>query len=193
MILLATLPIVAFGAMFEQQIKTSLRSLYVVSAALIGLALLLAAVEMLALWRRRKALPPRGLDEVGWGDAAAIGLAQALSLVPGASRSGVTITGGMLRNLDRATAARFSFLLSLPAVFAAGVHQLVGAWSDLTRSPDSVATLLAATLVSGVVGYASIVFLLGYLKRHTTWAFIVYRLLLGGLLLVLLQRGVLEP
>jgi undecaprenyl-diphosphatase len=193
MILLATLPIVAFGALFEQQIKTSLRSLYVVSAALIGLALLLAAVELLALWRRRQALPPRGLDEVGWGDAAAIGLAQALSLVPGASRSGVTITGGMLRNLDRATAARFSFLLSLPAVFAAGMHQLVGAWSDLTRSPESVATLLAATFVSGAVGYASIVFLLGYLKRHTTWAFIVYRLLLGGLLLVLLQRGVLEP
>lgn len=193
MIVLGTLPIVVAGLLFRRQIETSLRSLYVVSGTLIGLALLLAAVEILMAWRQRAAQRSRGLDEVGWSDAAAVGLAQALALVPGASRSGVTLTGGMLVNLERATAARFSFLLSLPAILAAGVFQLVDQWDHLAATGSATLALVVATVAAGVVGYASIVFLLGYLKRHSTWVFIAYRLLLGGALLVLLEQGLLQP
>jgi undecaprenyl-diphosphatase len=105
----------------------------------------------------------------------------------------VTISGGLFCGLGRETAARFSFLLSLPAVFAAGVLELYHEREHLLGSQSDATALLVATVVSGVVGYASIAFLLGYLKSHSTWLFIIYRLLLGGALLVLLAKGVLAP
>jgi undecaprenyl-diphosphatase len=191
MIVVGTVPIVVFGLLLEKQIKGPLRSLYVIAGAAVGLALVLAVAE----WRER-VLQRRGrlkdLEEIGWGDALLVGFAQVVAVVPGASRSGVTITGGLFAGLSRPTAARFSFLLSLPSVFGAGVHQLWKERHELLQTQESVANLVIATVVSGVVGYAAIAFLLHYLRTHTTWVFIGYRLALGAALLVLLRQGVLE-
>src|SRR5262249_27952872 len=109
--------------------------------------------------------------------------------IPGASRSGVTITGGLFRNMTRETAARFSFLLSLPAVFAAGVKELIDERKELLASHEDVLNLVVAIVISGLVGYASIAWLIGYLKKHTTYIFIGYRIGLGGLLIALLLAG----
>jgi len=185
MIAVGTIPVVIFGWLFKHDIETSLRSLYVIAGAMIGLALVLAVAEWLE--SRRKAL--RGLEQAGWADAVVVGFAQAVALIPGSSRSGCTITGALFMGLNRETAARFSFLLSLPAVFAAGIYELIKTRHELLATQEHVHDLVAATVVSFVVGYASIAFLLGYLKRHTTWLFIIYRLALGGLLLALLFAG----
>lgn len=133
------------------------------------------------------------MEQIGWKEALLIGLAQSIALIPGSSRSGVTITGGLFLNLSRETAARFSFLLSLPAVFAAGIFQLYKTWDIITASPGNIMNLAAATFTSAVVGYLSIAFLLSYLKKHTTTIFIIYRLLAGILLLLLLSTGTLLP
>ncbi len=186
MIAVGTIPIVVFGLLFQHAIETSFRSLWIISASLIGLALALWLAERVATKRR-------GLEEVGWGDAIVIGLVQALALVPGASRSGVTITGGLFRGLTRETAARFSFLLSLPAVTAAGIYELIHARQELTASQADLLNLVLATVVSALSGYAAIAFLISYLKRHNTYLFVVYRLVLGILLVGLLASGRLAP
>ena len=120
MIALGTVPVVVLGLLFKEQIETTLTSLYVIAGAMIGLAFVLALAEWLT--RRRAAL--RGMERVGWWDAVVVGFAQAVALIPGSSRSGCTIAGGLFMGFDRATAARFSFLLSLPAVLAAGIFEL---------------------------------------------------------------------
>jgi len=189
MIAAGTVPVVVLGLLFKHHIESTLRSLYVITFAMIGLALVLALAEWFE--SRRKAL--RGMGEVGWLDAIVVGCAQAVALIPGASRSGCTITGALFMGLNRETAARFSFLLSMPAVFAAGLFELIKARHELLNTQSNVVGLIAATVVSFVVGYASIAFLLGYLKKHTMWVFIVYRLLLGAALLGLLSAGKLHP
>ncbi len=193
MMIFATIPIVVCGVLFKEPIETSLRSLYVVAGAMIGLAIVLAAAEALVRRRVRRGIPQKHLEDVTWFDAVVTGLAQALALVPGSSRSGVTITAGLFDGLSREAAARFSFLLSLPAVLAAGLFQLYKAREALLGTSEGVISLSAATVVSGIVGYASIAFLLSYLKTHSTFVFIAYRLLLGGLILGLLYNGTLSP
>jgi undecaprenyl-diphosphatase len=193
MIAVGTLPIVGFGLLLRRYIKEHFRSLYVIAAALIVLALLLWLAEILSARQRRLQRTETELEQIGWWEALTVGFAQALSLVPGASRSGVTITGGLFAGLSRATAARYSFLLSLPAVFGAGLYELIKDRHELLQSQESVVNLLIATVVSGVVGYASIAFLIHYLRTRTTAIFIVYRIALGATLLVLLWRGVLTP
>lgn len=193
MIAVGTVPVVVCGLLFEDRIEKQWRSLYVISAAAIGLALMLLAAEWLLQRRQRARQKLRGNADLGWRDAVVVGLAQAAALIPGASRSGVTITGGLFLGLTRDTAARFSFLLSLPAVFAAGVYKLYTHRQALLGSQAEVLNLVTATAVAGVVGYASIAFLLGFLKSHTTYVFIIYRLILGAVLLALLYRGILQP
>jgi undecaprenyl-diphosphatase len=193
MIALGTIPIVVFGLAFKKQIETSLRSLYVISASAIVLALVLLLAEQLVRWRERWKYREKTFADLGWWDTLAVGFAQAVALIPGASRSGVTITGGLFVGMSRETAARYSFLLSLPAVFGAGVLELYKERHELLGSQSAAVNLIAATVISGIVGYATIAFLLAYLKRHTTYVFIVYRLLLGGLLLALLFSGRLQP
>ncbi len=191
-IILGTVPVVAAGLCFEHAIKTHLRSLYVIAGAAIGFALVLLAAEVWTRLRRQRHLPQKDMADLNRADALVVGFAQAFAIIPGASRSGVTITGGLLVGLARPEAARFSFLLSLPAVFGAGLHQLYQERAELLGSQGAVVNLVLATVVSGVVGYATIAFLLRYLKTHSTYLFIAYRLLLGGLLLTLLARGTLE-
>jgi undecaprenyl-diphosphatase len=129
------------------------------------------------------------MDKLSLKEVLFVGFAQAVALIPGSSRSGTTITGGLLVGMNRETAARFSFLLSLPSVLAAGVYEMIQERHELLSSDVGALNLIVATIVSGIVGYASIAFLLNYLKNHTTYIFIIYRLLLGFLLLFLLSTN----
>lgn len=189
MIVVGTLPIIVCGVLFQGQIKTTLRSLYVMSAALAGVALLLALAEWAVRRRRAAGVAGRDVDRVGWLDAIVVGFAQAAALVPGTSRSGATILGGLLCGLTREAAARFSFLLSIPSILAAGIYELIDARHELLASPDQAAQLIVALVITAVVGYATIPWLLAYLRKRTMLVFIVYRLLLAGLLVALLVTG----
>jgi undecaprenyl-diphosphatase len=193
MIAAGTLPIVFFGLLFKHQIETVLRSLYYVSASMIGLALVLVVAEKHTANRTRDGRRGKSINELSWTDAVIIGFAQAMALIPGSSRSGVTITGGLFRNLDRETAARFSFLLSLPSVFAAGMLELYQTRHEIMASTHEMINLAAATVAAFIFGYLSIAFLLNYLKRHNTGIFIAYRLVLGSGLVILLSTGRLMP
>jgi undecaprenyl-diphosphatase len=183
LIVLGTLPIVAVGFAARHLIRGEARRLEVVTAALLFTTFLMAAAEWFA-WRRsrRGEIGRDGLERVTLADGLAMGLAQVLALVPGTSRSGVTISSGMATGLDRRTAARFSFLLSLPAVAAAG---LLEAWQQreaIFGSPEAITTALLGTLSAAVVGYLAIRWLLRVLTSHTLWPFIIYRLALAALL-----------
>ncbi|MBL9039082.1 MAG: undecaprenyl-diphosphatase UppP [Archangium sp.] len=180
-----TLPIGVLGLLFKRTIETSARSLYVIAASLIVLAIVLFIVE-------RRAKFTRPLSEVTLRDGVIIGLWQALALIPGSSRSGTTLTGGLSLGFTREAAARCSFLLSIPATTLAGLLKL----KDVIREPDaaSSAGLLAlGTAVAFVTGLAAIWGLLRYLRTRSTLVFIAYRVLLGLSLFVLLGAGVLQP
>ncbi|NTV99192.1 MAG: undecaprenyl-diphosphatase UppP [Chlorobiaceae bacterium] len=193
MIAAGTVPIVVFGLLFKSQIETTLRSLYWISGALIILGLVLTLAELKIKLRLERNLPLKTMQEIGWKETFIVGFAQCVALIPGSSRSGVTITGGLLANLDRSTAARFSFLLSLPSVFAAALLEFYHNWQGLLSSPASGLNLAVATLAAGISGYAAIAFLINYLKRHTTTIFIVYRIIAGTVILFLLSAGLLKP
>ncbi|MCS7012834.1 MAG: undecaprenyl-diphosphatase UppP [Chloroherpetonaceae bacterium] len=189
MIVAGTLPIVVAGVLFKQAIETTLRSLYVIAAAMIGLALLLTLAEYQLQQRLMRKEKLKSIADISWFESLTVGFAQCLALIPGASRSGVTITSGLLLGLEREAAARFSFLLSLPSVFAAGIFQLIKSREALLASQEHVLALLTATLVSGVVGYASIALLLGYLRKNSTAIFIIYRIAVGAGILALVLSG----
>jgi undecaprenyl-diphosphatase len=193
MMILATVPIVISGLLLKTYIETSFRSLYVIAFTLIALALLLMLAEFFVKVRVEKGEKQKELTDLSWLEAIVVGLAQCVALIPGASRSGVTITGGLFLGMTRETAARFSFLLSLPSIFAAGIYQLIKAREALFATSEGILNLTIATLVSGIVGYYSIAFLLNYLKKNSTYLFIAYRIALGLLLLVLLFNGTLNP
>jgi undecaprenyl-diphosphatase len=180
---------VVIGVLFKEPIETTLRSLYVISASLAAVALLLAIVEWHVRRRAEAGISGRSVNAVGWRDAIVIGFAQAAALVPGTSRSGATILGGLVCGLTRESAAQFSFLLSIPSIFAAGVFQSWKARLQLFASADDAAKLGVALIVTAVVGYATIPWLLGFLRKRTTFVFIVYRLLLAALLVYMIVSG----
>jgi undecaprenyl-diphosphatase len=147
------------------------------------------------MWARRRAnagWPGRPEVDITWWDAISIGCFQALALIPGASRSGVTITAGLFAGLSRPAAARFSFLLSLPSILGAGLKEMYDDRSKLFGSETDVVNLVVGAAVAGVVGYLSIAWLLGYLKRHATYGFVVYRLILAAAILGLLAADVIR-
>jgi undecaprenyl-diphosphatase len=189
LVVVGTIPIVVIGLLFRHQIKSELRSLYVVASAVGGVAVLLAIAELIVRRREAAGVHGREMAEAGWRDATVVGFAQAVALVPGSSRSGSTILGGLMSGLTREAAARFSFLLSIPSVFAAGVFELVEARNELFSSSQDAVKLVVAIVIAGVVGYATIPWLLSYLRRRTMFVFIVYRLLLAALLFYLLFSG----
>jgi undecaprenyl-diphosphatase len=180
-LIIATIPISIFGLAFKEQIENGARDLYLISTALIALGLLLLVAD-------RTATHERGMESITTRDGVAVGFAQALALVPGVSRSGATITAGLFLGLERAAAARFSFLLSVPAVVLSGLFEL----GSIVRGEDGggAGELAIATLLAFVVGYASIAFLLRYLQRHSTAVFVAYRVGLGALVLALVSSGV---
>lgn len=188
-----TIPIVVLGLLLKKAIETTFRSLYIIAASLILLALVLVIAEVLTKRRAARGEAMKTLEDLSWKEAITVGLWQCVALIPGSSRSGTTITGGLFSGMTRETAARFSFLLSLPSVFAAGVLELVKERHELLSSSIGAGNLIVATVVSGIVGYASIAFLLNYLKSHSTYLFIIYRIVVGIALLYLLSSGILQP
>jgi len=176
---LGTIPLAILGFAFRHVIKDGARDLYVIGTALIVLGLVLLAAE-------KASKRDRPLETITARDGAIIGLAQACALVPGVSRSGATLSAGLFLGLERAAAARYSFLLSVPAVVLSGLFELkdIGGEGGAGVFPTAVATLLAF-----VTGYAAIAFLLKFLTTHTVKAFVTYRVVLGAAVLVLVSAG----
>jgi undecaprenyl-diphosphatase len=181
-ILLGTIPIGIFGLAFKDQIETGARDLYLIATALIVLGLVLLVAEKVGTRER-------SIEQLTTRDGVALGFAQALALVPGVSRSGATITAGLFLGLDRPSAARFSFLLSVPAVVLSGLLELTSIASGEEGQQVGAGALALATLLAFVSGYAAIAFLLRYLATHSTVVFVVYRVTLGTLVLVLTASG----
>ena len=182
LVILGSVPVGIVGLLFKDQIEGPFtKNLWVIATMLIVVAVLLGIAEMVSKRNRLMA-------DLGVRDALAVGFAQVLALIPGSSRSGSTIMAGLLVGETRETAARFSFLLSMPAIAASGLLELKEAIEKLP--PGSYGALVVATLVSGVVGYASIWFLLRFLRTHSTGIFIGYRVILGGVIIILLLAGV---
>jgi undecaprenyl-diphosphatase len=177
-IVLGTIPISIFGFAFSDQIESGARSLYLIGSALIAFSFVMILAERIGTRQR-------SLDDLDARDGAYIGFAQALALVPGVSRSGATISAGLLRGFDRVAAARYSFLLSVPAVVLSGLFELRHVGGD----GASVEATVIATLVSFVSGYVAIAWLLRYLGTHSLGIFVAYRIPLGILVLVLAGTG----
>lgn len=185
LVVIGTIPIVILGLALKHHIESTFRGLWVVTAMVIVVAVLMLIAEMYA---RRGQL--KGFEEMTVADAVAIGVGQCLALVPGSSRSGSTIMAALFRHIDRSTAARYSFLLSLPAVGAAGFLELFHERHHLGQL--GWASIAVAIVVAFVSGYASIWFLLRYLRTHTTEVFIYYRFVLGAVMIVLLMTGLIR-
>src|SRR5207302_381344 len=181
LVIIGSIPVAVVGLLFKKQIEgTFTKNLWVIATMMVVIAVLLGIAELVS--RKR-----RGMEQLGLVDSLAVGFAQCLALIPGSSRSGSTIMAGLFVGETRETAARFSFLLSMPAIAASGLLELKQALHILPH--DSLITLGAGTLVSAIVGYASIWFLLRFLRTHTTGVFIGYRLIVGIAILVMLFSG----
>lgn len=179
-LIIATIPIGVFGLLFRGPIEDGARNLYLIGVVLIVLGLILAVADRVG---RRV----RAIEEVDRRDAIWMGLAQALALVPGTSRSGATITAGLFLGLTRTAAARFSFLLSIPAVVLSGLFGL----TELLRGEEdvSIGFLAVSTIFAFAFGYASIAFLLRWLGNHSMMIFVLYRIALGAAVLALAATG----
>jgi undecaprenyl-diphosphatase len=178
MIIVGTVPIIVAGLMMKEVIEGPItKNLYLIAGSLILFAIFLAIAERVADHKR-------DMKDLRLAESLLIGIAQAFALIPGASRSGTTITGGLFMGLKRSDAARFSFLLSIPAVFTSGFFELYRGFNFLQAS--TVINLVAATLAAAVSGYFAIDFLIKFLRKHSTFIFIYYRVVLGLVILVLL-------
>ncbi len=185
LIIIGSIPIGTIGLIFKDFIEgEGTKNLWIIASMLIGIALMLALAEKVGSQRK-------DIKHLGVLDALVVGFTQVLALMPGASRSGSTIMGGLFAGQKRETAARFSFLMSIPAITASGLLELREALRILP--PDSFVPLLVGTIVSAIVGYLAIWFLIAFLRKNTTFIFILYRLILGTLILVLLWQGILDP
>ncbi|MGI4896614.1 MAG: undecaprenyl-diphosphate phosphatase [Janthinobacterium lividum] len=187
-VILGSIPVGVVGFLARDVVSGSLRSLWVVAAALIGWSAVMVFAERFSARRART----RGEQELTLRDAMWIGVLQCVALVPGVSRSGATISTGLLRGLDRVTATRVSFFLSVPALTAAGAYEALSAGKDVSASVGWGPTLLG-TLVSLVVAYAAIAWLLRFVAQHPISVFAGYRIALGVVLVVLLGVGAVTP
>jgi undecaprenyl-diphosphatase len=181
-IVLGTIPAAVLGKLFERRIEAL--GNWVIAGSLVVLGVVLLLAERLARHVRR-------IDDVRARDALLVGLGQALALVPGSSRSGTTITAGMLLGFTREAAARFSFLLSVPIILGAGIYKLAKTVPILRGAPEWGLATAVGTIVSAVAGYAVIGWLLGWLRTRTTYVFVVWRLVAGIAIAALIWQGVL--
>jgi undecaprenyl-diphosphatase len=185
LVIIGSIPVGIVGLAFKKQIEgTFTKNLWVIATMMILVAILLGIAELVG---KRN----RSMEDLTVRDALSVGIAQVLALIPGSSRSGSTIMGGLFAGLTRETAARFSFLLSIPAIAASGLLELREAMVKLPAG--TYGSLAVATVVSALVGYASIWFLLRFLRTHSTGIFIGYRLLVGALILLALAGGYIAP
>jgi undecaprenyl-diphosphatase len=181
LVIIGSIPVAVVGLLLKKQIEgTFTKNLWVIATMMIVVAVLMAIAELVGK-------KERAMDQLGISDALAVGFAQVLALIPGSSRSGSTIMGGLFAGLTRETAARFSFLLSIPAIAASGLLELKEAIDKLPEG--TYLPLIVATVVSGVIGYASIWFLLRFLRTHSTAVFIIYRVFVGAAILGALMGG----
>jgi undecaprenyl-diphosphatase len=178
-VIAGSIPIGIVGFLARDVIKGPLRSMWFVAGALIVWSAVMAFAEYAAT-------QTRGEKQLTLKDTLIIGFAQCLALIPGVSRSGATITTGLLRDLDRVTATRLSFFLGVPALIAAGIYELKDA---LNGTSVSVAAVAVGTVVSFVVAYASIAWLLKFVAHHTLMTFVWYRVALGGIIIALLATN----
>lgn len=188
-VFVGTIPVIILGVLLKHRIETTFRSLNIIAMALIGMAIVMLLAEKFGSQRRKT-------KDVDVKDGIVVGLWQCLALVPGMSRSGSTIAGAMFSGFDRVAAARFSFLLSIPSVTGAGLYEAYNAFKESKAEaavPIHWGPTILATIVSFVVGYASIAFFMQYLQKRGIAPFVWYRIALGVLILVLVQQGVLKP
>jgi undecaprenyl-diphosphatase len=183
-VIIGTIPICILGLFFADEIRTGVRNLWVIATALVVFSAVIALAERLGRQSRH-------IDQLTWRDAVVVGLAQTLALVPGVSRSGATISAGLFLGLDRELAARFGFLLAIPAVFASGLFSLPDAFQPVLEGMSATGPqLLVATVIAFVVGLASVAWLLRFLVRHSMYWFVGYRVAAGAGVLILLAAGV---
>ena len=185
LVVIGTIPIVVLGLLFKKHIESTFRGLWIVTTMVIVVAIFMHIAEAYA---KRRQL--RGFDDMTVKDAVAIGLGQCLALIPGSSRSGSTIMPAIFRGIERPTAARYSFLLSIPAVGGAGVLELIKERHMLGQLGWT--PIMVAIIVAFISGYASIWFLIRYLRTHTTHVFIYYRYVLGAAMVAMLVTGYLK-
>ena len=185
LIAVGTIPIVIIGLSLKDVIEGALtKNLYVISGSLILFALILAVAEKVADHKRE-------IKDLTFKDSLLIGIAQSFALIPGASRSGTTITGGLFVGMKRSDAARYSFLLSIPSVFASGLLELHDSLKYLDAS--MAINMVVATLAAAISGYLAIDFLLKYLKKHSTFIFVYYRFILGIAIIILILSKFIQP
>jgi len=185
LIIFGTIPIVIIGIGFKDIIEGNItKNLYVISASLIVLAIILFVAEKVANFKK-------DMENITIFDSIIIGIAQAVALIPGSSRSGTTITASLFLGLKRDVAARFSFLLSIPAIFASGLLQLYEALKFVNS--DMILNIAVSTIVSAISGYWAIDFLIKFLKKNSTNLFIIYRIVLGIVIIVLLTNNIIKP
>jgi undecaprenyl-diphosphatase len=183
-VIIGTIPIGIAGLLFQDAIETTLRSLWFVAGALILWSGVMAFADHAATQVRHE-------DDTSWKDTLIIGAAQCLALIPGVSRSGATMSAGLLRDFDRVTVTKLSFFLSVPALFGATVLQVHDEAGNIASGVGWVNTL-TATIVSFVVALAAVSWLLKFIAKHTYSIFIAYRVVLGALLMVLLATGTID-
>ncbi len=182
-VIIGSIPIGAFGFLFKDQIRSAARNLWLVATVLIVFAFVLAFAEY---WGRQT----RRIENFALRDGVLMGFAQAMALIPGVSRSGATLSAGLFLNLTREAAARYSFLLAIPAVVMSGVFSLPDVFDTSGGgSVPSGAQMVVATLIAFGIGYAAIAWLLRYVAHHTLYVFVLYRVAVGSLILALLSTG----
>ena len=185
LIIIGSIPVGVIGLSLKKIIEGTLtKDLYVIAFSLIGLAVILAIAEKIAVLKK-------DMTKITKWDSFWVGVAQCFALIPGSSRSGTTITAGLFLGMNRETAARFSFLLSIPAVLASGLLELFEARKFL--DPSMTVNIIVSTIFAFIFGYISIDFLLKYLRRNTTFVFVYYRVALGIIILILLSSHIILP
>jgi undecaprenyl-diphosphatase len=184
LVIVGSVPIAVLGLLFQDAIETYLRNLYLTATMLVVFGVLLGVAD-------RFGKRERPLEAMTWRDGILFGFAQAMALIPGVSRSGGTITAGLLMGYSREAAARYSFLLAIPAVMASGLYQLYKCWG--IPGPVGLGATALATAVAFVVGYGVIFLFLRIVSSRGYWPFVIYRIVLGLMVLVLLGMGVIAP
>jgi undecaprenyl-diphosphatase len=183
-VIIGTIPICVVGLLFKDEIRSGVRNLWVIATALVVFSTVIALAE-------RVGKQNRDVEQLNWRDAVMIGIAQTLALVPGVSRSGATISAGLFLGQQRELAARFGFLLAIPAVFASGLFSLSDAFHPVSEGMSATGPqLLVATAIAFLVGLAAVAWFLRFLVRHNMYWFVGYRVAAGTGVLILLATGV---
>ncbi len=186
MVIVGTIPVGLAGLLLKDLIRESFRNLWITATVLIVFSFVFILAE-------RMGRKTRGFEELTMKDAIVMGLWQCLALIPGVSRSGGTISGGLFRNLDREVATRFSFLLAIPAVLASGLFSLPDAFDPQAGQAASGMQLLVGSGIAFALGYVSIAWLLKFVSHHSFAWFAAYRIPLGIIIMILLATGVMQP